>query len=59
VGLKTGSTSPAGKCLLAAYQVEGGYLIIGVFGCIESTSRFTAANTLFDCYLEQQATLLP
>ena len=59
VGLKTGSTSAAGKCLLTAYQVEGGYLIVGVFGCIETTSRFTSANTLFDFFIEQRGAEYP
>ena len=59
VGLKTGSTSAAGKCLLTAYQVEGGYLIVGVFGCIETTSRFTSANALFDHFMEQIGPKLP
>ena len=59
VGLKTGSTSAAGKCLLTAYQVEGGYLIVGVFGCIETTSRFTSANALFDYFIAQRGPEYP
>ena len=59
VGLKTGSTSAAGKCLLTAYQLEGGYLIVGVFGCIESTSRFTSANTLFDFFIAERGAQAP
>lgn len=54
VGLKTGSTSPAGGCLLTAYQVEDGYIIIGVFGCSDKNIRFSDANTLFDYYIELQ-----
>lgn len=52
VGLKTGSTTPAGFCLLSAFRVEGGYIIIGVFGCTERESRFADTNTLFDYYIE-------
>ena len=59
VGLKTGSTTPAGKCLLAAYQLEGGYLIVGVFGCPDSLSRFTAANTLFDFFIAERGAQAP
>ena len=59
VGLKTGSTSAAGKCLLTAYQLEGGYLIVGVFGCIETTSRFTSANTLFDFFMAERGAQAP
>ena len=59
VGLKTGSTSAAGKCLLTAYQLEGGYLIVGVFGCIETTSRFTSANTLFDFFIAERGAQAP
>jgi D-alanyl-D-alanine carboxypeptidase (penicillin-binding protein 5/6) len=59
IGLKTGSTTPAGKCLLAAYQLEGGYLIIGVFGCMDTIGRFTSANTLFDYFMEQRGPALP
>ena len=51
VGLKTGSTKQAGNCLLSAFFVEGGYIIIGVFGCPEKNDRFTDTNALFDFYL--------
>lgn len=54
VGLKTGSTTPAGYCLLSAFQVEGGYIIIGVFGCPERDNRFSDTNTLFDYYMQHQ-----
>ena len=54
VGLKTGSTTPAGYCLLSAFQVEGGYIVIGVFGCSVKEHRFTETNKLFDYYLELQ-----
>jgi D-alanyl-D-alanine carboxypeptidase len=51
IGLKTGSTKQAGNCLLSAFFVEGGYIIIGVFGCPEKNDRFTDTNALFDFYL--------
>lgn len=45
VGLKTGRTTPAGSCLLSAFDVRGRQLIIGVFGCPDGEFRFT--DTLF------------
>lgn len=51
IGLKTGSTRQAGNCLLSAFAVEGGHIIIGVFGCPEKYDRFTDTNLLFDYYL--------
>lgn len=45
VGLKTGRTTPAGSCLLSAFDVKGRQLIIGVFGCPDGEFRF--ADTLF------------
>lgn len=45
VGLKTGRTTPAGSCLLSAFDVRGRQLIIGVFGCPDGEYRFT--DTLF------------
>lgn len=52
IGLKTGSTKPAGNCLLSAFAVDGGYIIIGVFGCAEKNDRFSDTNILFDYYME-------
>lgn len=51
VGLKTGSTNEAGYCLLTAYEVEGGHILIGVFGCADKNDRFQFANALFEAYL--------
>jgi D-alanyl-D-alanine carboxypeptidase (penicillin-binding protein 5/6) len=50
IGLKTGYTSKAGACLLGAYQVDGGYLLIGVFGCSSWDSRFPDALALLKYY---------
>lgn len=49
-GLKTGSTSKAGMCLLATFRTENTDLIIGVLGCEEMDQRFTDALTLFYHY---------
>ena len=45
VGLKTGRTTPAGSCLLSAFEVRGRQLIVGVFGCPDGEYRFS--DTLF------------
>lgn len=47
VGLKTGFTSAAGNCLLSAFQVEDGYLIIGAFGSETREGRFNDTLNLF------------
>lgn len=49
-GLKTGSTSKAGSCLLATFYVEDHYMIVGVFGCPTYESRFADALYLYEQY---------
>lgn len=51
VGLKTGFTNAAGYCLLTAYKVDGRYILVGIFGCSDSTDRFKDANKLLNTYL--------
>ena len=51
VGLKTGSTDEAGYCLLTAYEIEGGHILVGVFGCKDKNDRFQFANELFEAFL--------
>ncbi len=48
VGLKTGQTEAAGSCLLSAFDIEGRYYVIGVFGCPEYTDRFDDTLQLFN-----------
>lgn len=48
IGFKTGFTSAAGNCLLSAFQVEGGHIIIGVFGCDNRDGRYRDTLKLFD-----------
>ena len=50
IGLKTGYTSKAGACLLSAFEVDGGYLLIGVFGCSSWDSRFPDTLALLEYY---------
>ena len=52
VGLKTGRTTPAGCCLLSAFEVRGRQLVIGVFGCDEGEARFTDTLHLLNNTLE-------
>ena len=51
VGLKTGFTNDAGYCLLTAYKVKNGHILIGIFGCEEPQARFRFANELFAAFL--------
>lgn len=50
VGMKTGTTDAAGACLLSVFQVDGRYMIIGVFGCPTYNSRYNNVLKLFDTY---------
>ncbi len=52
VGLKTGTTGPAGNCLLSAFEVNGRTVIIGVFGAGTSNTRYTVTNYLFNTYIK-------
>lgn len=52
VGLKTGYTSKAGACLLSAFAVEDGYLIVGIFGCPNYSSRYEDAIALLRYFTE-------
>ena len=47
VGLKTGFTTPAGNCLLSAFQVGDRKILIGVFGCPNSYDRYAESLLLF------------
>ena len=48
VGLKTGSTENAGKCLLSAFEGEDGLYIAVVMGCQEDGDRYRATWDLID-----------
>lgn len=54
-GLKTGSTTSAGKCLISAFHQEDGYLLIGVLGCPEEDDRYIDTLKLYRYYTEQPA----
>ena len=51
LGLKTGYTSHAGYCLLSAFAVKDGYVLIGIFGNGDSPSRYTDTQKLFDAII--------
>ena len=51
IGLKTGSTGAAGYCLLSAFEVDGRYILIGVFGCTTKNKRFDDTDKLLQTYL--------
>lgn len=48
LGLKTGYTDNAGSCLLAAFSVEDGCILVGVFGGAGRDDRYTDALSIFD-----------
>lgn len=50
VGLKTGSTMAAGKCLVAVFQDGDRLLMVCVMGCPNDDSRFGDAIALFEAF---------
>jgi len=54
IGMKTGYTDAAGYCLLAAFGEERP-LVVGVFGCSDSETRYNTAEELYRlCSAEEQ-----
>ena len=55
IGLKTGYTHSAGRCLLSAFVIDGNWVIMGVFGCPDPgftyITQFQASAYLYDTYL--------
>lgn len=55
IGLKTGYTVAAGRCLLSAYLVDGKVLIAGVFGCPDPNytyiTQFQSNMHLYETYI--------
>lgn len=54
IGVKTGTTSAAGKALVAAATVEGRELIAVVMGCQKIGERYEDAIKMFDAAFHQQ-----
>lgn len=55
VGLKTGTTSKAGACLMSVFMINGRCIIIGIFGCPDDTARWEDAIALWNYYLALEA----
>ena len=53
IGLKTGYTSQAGYCLLAAFDTQTGPLLVGIFGSESKYSRYADAVTLMQMVTEE------
>lgn len=49
-GMKTGYTSKAGACMIAAFYTGDRYLLIGIFGCPQYEDRFADAMYLYEKY---------
>ena len=49
-GLKTGHTDAAGHCLLSAFPIDTGYMIIGALGGTAQTDRYEDTLTLYDMF---------
>lgn len=50
MGLKTGSTEKAGKCLISLFKKADGYLIVGVLGSVEDEDRYKDTLLLYQEY---------
>lgn len=57
IGLKTGYTDAAGRCLLSAFIVDGETILAGVFGCPDPDMTYIAQFEnicyLYDTYIAQ------
>ena len=52
-GMKTGYTRPAGYSLMSSFSFEEGDIVIGLFGYVDKTARFTDACNLVKAVKEQ------
>lgn len=50
IGLKTGSTSSAGKCLISAFRKGNRILVICVLGCPDNDDRYIDTLALYDLF---------
>ena len=55
IGMKTGYTPKAGRCLVSVFCIDGKYKIMGVFGCPESSrmyiAQFENSRYLYETYI--------
>ena len=49
-GLKTGTTSKAGACLLSAFRKGNSFILIGTFGCPANYDRYEDTLHLYNTY---------
>lgn len=50
VGMKTGSTSAAGACLISLFVKDDGYLMVGVLGSSDNDNRYLDTLLLYELY---------
>lgn len=50
-GMKTGTTTAAGSCLLSVFWSGDRYVLIGVFKCDSNSARYNNAETLFQKFV--------
>ena len=55
IGLKTGHTGAAGFCLMAAFELDGEYVLIGSFGSSQPESRYLDSLAIFERFQEWKA----
>lgn len=49
-GLKTGTTSKAGACLLSAFRKGNSFILVGTFGCPTNYARYEDTLHLYNTY---------
>jgi D-alanyl-D-alanine carboxypeptidase (penicillin-binding protein 5/6) len=58
LGMKTGYTNAAGYCLMSAFAAEGKTVLIGVFGCSGTDTRFADAQNIYNAYMQHNKNTL-
>lgn len=53
-GLKTGTTSIAGACLLSSFEIQGRRFVAGAFGAQDGNARFRDVLNMFNLALERE-----
>ena len=54
VGLKTGTTNPAGNCIVTAAEINRRFVIISTFYNGTSAGRYTNSKYLYDLVFKQK-----
>ncbi len=58
-GVKTGTTTAAGSCLVGSGRYQGDHLIVVVLGCTSNDSRYADTRNLFRVGWKERATKKP